>query len=181
MLKPFFSHFPPPSSLCTITLSCFISCPLFILLPLQPTPFFYSFAEPLSFSLLSCHPSSNLCTPHRRPPPTSSQAFAVEEARSGHWCTNWEQHLQFYLALLLIAASIEATHLRMRNRWMDGIEGKRRRRWWTGIGVWGCFVEALNEKFLRADPSTDRVWDWAPKPSWLIHIPQDPGLNSLLH
>lgn len=121
MLKPFFqplSLSPPPPSV--PSLSCFISCPLFILLPLQPTPFFYSFAEPLSFSLLSCHPSSNLCTPHRRPPHTSSQAFAVEEARSGHWCTNWEQHLQFYLALPLIAASAEATHLRTRNGWMDG-------------------------------------------------------------
>lgn len=133
------SHFlvsfplPPSSSLRTITHSCFISRPLFILLPLQPTPFFYSFAKPLSSSLLSCHPSSNLCAPHHRPPPTSSQAFAVEEARSGHCCTNWEQHLQFYLASPLIAAGAEATHLRMRDGWMDGIEGRRRRR----SGRWG--------------------------------------------
>lgn len=88
----------------------------------------------LTHSRLSCHhlravhSSSRRHFPHISPLPILPSfpilfpylaGLAVEEARSGHWCTNWEQHLQFYLPPPLIAVCTEAAHLSMRNGWMS--------------------------------------------------------------
>lgn len=52
--------------------------------------------------LLSCHASTNLSLCRRpssfRFPSLRSEASQWKQPLNGYWCTNWEQHLQFYLS-----------------------------------------------------------------------------------
>lgn len=149
MLKPFFSHFSPPTPAPPPSIHSPpfmpplspVSAPLYLPTSQIHSLFFYSLLSPfLSYSPPIFH-SACPSTLHPPPPPTSS-AHPSSAALPPRKASPWRRHRAVTDALIgsntysfispppLIAVCAEATHLRMRNGWMGLEVGGGGGQWW---------------------------------------------------